>query len=51
MVLAMLKLHRSDRLKSLGWRQLLQIHDELIFEGALYSHQRIIKVFFDIFFL
>jgi len=33
MVLAMLKLHRSELLRRLGWRQLLQIHDELIFEG------------------
>jgi DNA polymerase-1 len=32
-ICAMLKLHRSDKLKSLGWKQLLQIHDELILEG------------------
>jgi len=31
--LAMLKLHRSETLAKLGWKQLLQIHDELIFEG------------------
>jgi DNA polymerase I-like protein with 3'-5' exonuclease and polymerase domains len=32
MVAAMLKLANNKRLKQLGWRQLLQIHDELIFE-------------------
>eukprot|EP01127_Copromyxa_protea_P021264 TRINITY_DN7269_c0_g1_i1.p1 TRINITY_DN7269_c0_g1~~TRINITY_DN7269_c0_g1_i1.p1 ORF type:complete len:1237 (+),score=291.21 TRINITY_DN7269_c0_g1_i1:29-3739(+) len=33
MVAAMLKLHRDEYLKEIGWRQILQIHDELIFEG------------------
>lgn len=33
MVAAMLKLHRDEHLKKLGWKQILQIHDELIFEG------------------
>jgi DNA polymerase-1 len=33
MTLAMLKLHRSDRLRELGYRMLLQIHDEVILEG------------------
>lgn len=33
MVAAMLKLHRDEQLQKLGWRQILQIHDELIFEG------------------
>jgi DNA polymerase I-like protein with 3'-5' exonuclease and polymerase domains len=30
---AMLKLHANERLRALGWRMLLQVHDELIFEG------------------
>jgi len=33
MTLAMLKLRRSKRLKELGYRMLLQIHDEVILEG------------------
>ena len=30
---AVLKLHRSTRLKDLGVKMLLQVHDELIFEA------------------
>lgn len=33
MTLAMLKLSRSSKLKELGYRMLLQIHDEVILEG------------------
>jgi len=29
----MLKLHRNERLRKIGWKMLLQIHDELIVEG------------------
>ena len=32
-MMAMLKLRRNERLRELGWRMLLQIHDEIIFEG------------------
>ena len=32
MTLAMLKISRSEILKRLGYRMLLQIHDELVFE-------------------
>lgn len=39
MVSAMLKLSRSEKLKKLGWKQILQIHDELIFEGPKESSQ------------
>jgi len=31
----MILLHRNENLKKLGWRQILQIHDELIFEGPI----------------
>ena len=33
MTLAMLKIERSERLHELGYRLLLQIHDEVILEG------------------
>ena len=33
MMMAMLKLHRDERLKELGWEVILQIHDEVICEG------------------
>jgi DNA polymerase I len=32
-MMAMIKLWKSDVLKSLGWKLLLQIHDEVILEG------------------
>jgi DNA polymerase-1 len=32
-MLAMLKLWRNERLQQLGWRMLLQVHDEVILEG------------------
>ena len=32
-MMAMLKVHRNERLRKIGWRMLLQIHDELILEG------------------
>lgn len=30
---AMLRAHREPNLRNLGWRMLLQVHDEIIFEG------------------
>ena len=33
MTLAMLKIQRSQKLKDLGYKLLLQIHDEVIMEG------------------
>ena len=33
-MLAMLELRRSTRLKELGWRLLMQVHDEVILEGS-----------------
>ena len=32
-MVAMLRLHHNKTLRDLGWKMLLQIHDELIFEG------------------
>jgi len=32
-MMAMLRLHANERLRALGWRLILQIHDELIIEG------------------
>jgi len=32
-VAAMLKLHHDQRLKDLGWKMLLQVHDEVILVG------------------
>ena len=32
-IAAMVKLHRDDQLKNLGYKLLLQVHDEVILEG------------------
>lgn len=32
-MMAMIKLWKSETLKKLGWKLLLQIHDEVILEG------------------
>jgi DNA polymerase-1 len=29
-IVAMIKIHKNEELRSLGWKLLLQIHDELI---------------------
>ena len=29
----MIKLHKSEKLRKMGWKLLLQIHDEVIVEG------------------
>ena len=33
MTLAMIKLQRSEKLREMGFRNLLQVHDEVMFEG------------------
>jgi DNA polymerase-1 len=43
MVASMLKLRANEKLKAMGWRQLLQIHDELIFEGPEQHAQEALK--------
>ncbi len=40
----MLKLHRHERLRELGWKMLLQIHDELILEGPEASTQEALGI-------
>ena len=32
-IAAMVKLHRDDQLRDLGYKLLLQVHDEVILEG------------------
>ena len=38
MMMAMLKLHRDERLAEMGWKVILQIHDEVILEGPEETH-------------
>lgn len=40
----MLKLHRNERLRHLGWRVLMQIHDELIVEGPEESADEALEI-------
>jgi DNA polymerase-1 len=39
-MMAMIKLWKSEILKSLGWKLLLQIHDEVILEGPKETAQQ-----------
>jgi DNA polymerase-1 len=32
-IAAMVNIHKDERLRKMGWKLLLQIHDELILEG------------------
>jgi len=41
---AMIKLHDNPRLKELGWKQILQIHDEIILEGPKASSEEALKL-------
>lgn len=41
---AMILLHQNERLKQLGWHQLLQIHDELILEGPEESTEEALDI-------
>lgn len=34
---AMLRIHGNDRLRKLGWRMILQVHDEIVLEGPAES--------------
>lgn len=42
-MMSMLKLHHDAELRSLGWRMLLQIHDEVILEGPEESSPRALE--------
>lgn len=44
----MIKLHRNERLRELGWKQILQIHDEIILEGPKESAQEALQLIKDI---
>ena len=39
-IAAMVKLHRDEELRQLGYRLLLQVHDEVILEGPEENEQR-----------
>lgn len=41
---AMILLHQNERLRQLGWHQLLQIHDELILEGPEESTEEALSI-------
>ena len=43
-MMAMLKIRKNARLKELGWRQILQIHDELLLEGPKESVQEALAI-------
>lgn len=43
-MMAMLKIHRNYRLKELGWRMILQVHDEVICEGPKESVKEALKI-------
>jgi DNA polymerase-1 len=44
-MMAMIKLWRSERLKELGWKLLLQIHDEVILEGPKETVDQVTAVY------
>ncbi len=39
--MAMIKLSKNEELKSLGWKLILQIHDEVILEGPKESAKQV----------
>jgi len=41
---AMVALRRNERLERLGWRQILQIHDEIIMEGPKESAEEALEL-------
>lgn len=42
-MMAMIKLWRSELLKRLGWKLVLQIHDEVILEGPKETRDEVLK--------
>jgi DNA polymerase I len=45
---AMLKLRYNQRIHELGWKQILQIHDEIILEGPQESADEVLKIVQDV---
>ncbi len=43
-MMAMIKLWRSEPLRRLGWRLLLQIHDEVILEGPVGNREEVTEM-------
>lgn len=43
-IAAMVKIHRDVRFKALGWRMLLQIHDEIVLEGPEESAEMVLQM-------
>ena len=41
---AMVVLHEHERLRELGWKQVLQIHDEIILEGPAVSQDEAMEI-------
>lgn len=43
-IAAMVKISKNERLKTLGWKLLLQVHDELILEGPEESSKEALEL-------
>lgn len=43
-IAAMVNIHAHEQLRSLGWKLLLQVHDELILEGPEESAERALQI-------
>jgi len=43
-MMAMLKIARNERLRELGWKMLLQVHDEVIIEGPIESRDEAMEL-------
>lgn len=43
-MMAMLKVSRNERLQELGWKMILQVHDEIIMEGPLESREEALEL-------
>jgi DNA polymerase-1 len=43
-IAAMVNIHKNEELRRLGWKLLLQIHDELILEGPEESSERAMAI-------
>jgi DNA polymerase-1 len=43
-VAAMIKLHANEKLREMGWKMVLQVHDEVIMEGPAESAEEALKI-------